>query len=101
MREELLRKSKSHVADEKLVAALKFCVLGQMECSHLAGAQPRAKYTQGVATSEALAADPADPWGAIVLFHSNQCLCFIASEGPGCSGDTCGHDLQPLQISVV
>lgn len=90
-----------HVVDEKLVAVLKFCVFGQMECSHLAGPQQRAKYTLGVATSETLAVDRPDPQGAIVLSHSNRCLCFMAPESPGYSGDTCRHDLRPLQIPVV
>lgn len=72
-----------------------------MECSYLAVSQQRAKYTPGVAASETLAADRAGPQGAIVLSHSNQYLCFIASEGPGYSGDMCKHDLQPLQILVL
>lgn len=83
MKEGFLNRSKFPTVDEKFV--LRFCALGQMECSHLAGPQQRAKYTLGVAASE--------PWpltGQILrepLFHLiaiDACV-VIAPKGPGCT----------------
>lgn len=93
MKEGFLSGSEFPAVDEKFTAVLKFCALGQMECSHLAGPQQRAKYTLGVATSE--------PWpltGQILreplfyLIAINACV-VIAPEGPGY---TAGHvQVQP------
>ena len=82
-------------------AVLKFCALGQMECSHLAGPQQRAKYTLGVAISEPW---PLTRWilrePLFYLIAIDACV-VIAPEGSGYTGDMCRHNLQPSQSQVV